>query len=263
MKKLIVIVLALLMFTVFAIPATAHAAAPTGNALVGVNITIVCPTTPATGHGRRGNNSYFVAADGRTLGVMSAADASAIRDRFAVTDANGNWLPPGSWPVLTGMEWSKWFAAEFNALRVQTNAQQAPASPIAPIVPTSPEPMAPAGIRFTPEWIEAERAELIRLVNAERERAGMHRLEVCDDLMDFAMTRVRELGVTGLTHVRPNGVRVDNEVATRANAADRAVRRWMDSPPHRRAMLGEDAFSVWTRFGVAVYRHGAVIVFER
>ena len=186
---------------------------------------------------------------------MSAADARAVMDRVAVRESD-RWLPPGHWPVLTGMEWSQWFAAEFNALRVQTNAQQAPASPIAPIVHTVSE-------RFTPEWIEAQCLEVIRLVNAERERAGMHRLEVCDYLMDFAMIRARELGETGLTHVRPNGERVNNEVATTANAAERAYTRWMNSPPHRRAMLGECGFAAWTKFGVAVYRHGAIIVFER
>ena len=91
----------------------------------------------------------------------------------------------------------------------------------------------------------------------------MHSLEVCYDLMDFAMTRVSELGVTGLTHVRPNGVRVNNEVASRGSTANDAFTGWMNSPPHRRAILGEDGFSVWTRFGVGVYRHGAIIVFER
>jgi uncharacterized protein YkwD len=81
--------------------------------------------------------------------------------------------------------------------------------------------------------------------------------------MEFAAIRARELGETGLTHVRPNGIRVTNEVATTANAGGRAFERWMDSPPHRRAMLGEGGFRAWNRFGVAVYRHGSIIVFER
>jgi len=252
MKKLIVIVLALLMFTVFAIPATAHAAAPTGNALAGVNITIVCPTTPATGHGRRGNNSYFVAADGRTLGVMSAADASAIRDRFAVTDANGNWLPPGHWPTLTGMEWSQWFAAEFNALRTTSIGAGQSAEPTS--IATAE--------RFTPEWIEAQRQEVVRLVNIERERAGLPRLEASASIMYAAQIRARELAVF-YSHERPDGSRwrtvfeqagvverPNGENIHRAvHSAESAMNGWMRSQGHRNNLLNEQA----TAIGVGLY----------
>ena len=218
-------------------------AAQTGNALAGVDISITDTSTPATMFGFKGNTASFTSADGRTLGTMSATDMNAVIRKVA----NGS-LPPGNWPQLTGMEWSMWFADEFNRLRgLGDGARESILGPE----------------RFTAEWIEIEIQELIRLVNQEREKAGMHRLEVCDDLMDFAMVRARELGETGLTHVRPNVIRVTNEVATRGNAAERAFERWMDSPPHKRAILGEGGFRVWNRMGVAVYRHGSIIVFER
>ena len=64
------------------------------NTLAGVNITIMGTATPAISHGRQGNNSYFIAADGRVLGVASGDDARIVRDGVAVTDAGDNWLPP-------------------------------------------------------------------------------------------------------------------------------------------------------------------------
>jgi uncharacterized protein YkwD len=174
---------------------------------------------------------------------MSVTDMNAV-----VVRVSARGLPPGNWPQPTGLEWSIWFADEFNRLRALGGS-------VSETVAT-PE-------RFSDEWIETEIAELIRLVNQEREKAGMHRLEICDDLSELAAIRARELGETGLTHVRPNGVRMTNEVATRGNTAEDAFTGWMNSPPHRRAMLGEGGFRLWNRMGVAVYRHGAIIVFER
>jgi len=220
---------------------TLHASA--ANALAGININITDATTPATMFGFKGNTASFTSTDGRILGTMSVTDMNAVIRKVG----NGS-LPPGNWPQLTGMEWSNWFADEFNKLRGLGDGVR--------------ESVLGAE-RFTDEWIEIEIAELIRLVNQEREKTGMHRLEICDELMDFAMVRARELGETGLTHVRPNGVRMTNEVATRGNTAEDAFNGWMNSPPHRRAMLGEGGFRLWNRMGVAVYRHGAIIVFER
>jgi len=224
------------------IPASAAQPA-TQNALAGVNITIMDKNTPATMFGFKGSTASFISVDGNTLGTMPATDMNAIVQRVSV-----NGLPPGNWPNLTGMEWSDWFADEFNRLRALGDGARESV--------LGPE-------RFSAEWIEIEINELIRLVNQERERAGIHRLELCDDLMEFAAIRARELSQTGITHVRPNGVRVNNEVATGAKTADDAFTRWMNSPPHRRAILGEGAFGTWNRMGVAVYRGGSIIVFTR
>jgi len=257
MKKHITIVLAMLMVAVFTIPVTAHASS---NALAGANITIVCPTTPATGHGRRGNNSYFTAADGRTVGVMSAADARAVMNRVAVTDAGGNWLPPGHWPTLTGLEWSKWFATEFNRLRTPSVGAGRSAEPT--VIATTE--------RFTPEWIEAQREELMRLVNAERERAGLPRLGHCENIMHAAQIRAMELAVL-YAHERPDGSRwrtvfeqagvtqrPNGENIHRAvHSAERAMYGWMRSQGHRNNILNEDA----TAIGVGLYIDNAGRIF--
>jgi len=221
------------------------AAQPDGNALAGANVTITDATASATIFGFKGNTAYFTSADGKTLGPMPVADMRALMEKVAVRDAGGS-RPPGAGYGYG--DWGIWFADEFNRLRsLGDGAREAVSGPE----------------RFSDEWVEAEINELIRLVNAEREKAGMHHLELCQDLMEFAMTRARELGETGLTHVRPNGERVNNEAASRGNTAEDAFAGWMNSPAHKRAILGEGGFKAWNRMGVAVYRHGAIIVFER
>jgi len=51
---------------------------------------------------------------------MSVADMNAVITRVAVRGANGS-PPPGNWSQLTGMEWSNWFADEFNRFRGLNN----------------------------------------------------------------------------------------------------------------------------------------------
>ena len=244
---------AIFMAAVFAMSVTAYAAnitATSTNALAGVSITILDTTTPATSHGRRGNNSYFIAADGRTLGVMSGDDARIVRERVAVTDANGNWLPPGNWPTLTGLEWSHWFAAEFNRLRGLGDNSNAIVSVREETAVTQPA--------LTQEQ---ERQELIRLINAKRQARGMHRLVVCDDLMAFAQIRAQEGGrAGGRPHTRPNGDFVYNELWSGARTARRAFDGWMNSPPHRGPMLGDGRWNRIETFGVGVADGGAIII---
>ena len=245
---------AIFMAAVFAMSVTAYAAntpATNTNALASVNITILDSTTPATGNDFRGNNGYFRAADHRILGVACAASVRAVMNNVAVTDANGNWLPPGNWPTLTGMEWSHWLAGEFNRLRglgdngnaAVTIREQTPATPNAALTQ------------------EQERQELIRLINAERQARGMHRLVVCDDLMAFAQIRAQEGGrAGGRPHTRPNGDFVYNELWSGARTARRAFDGWMNSPPHRGPMLGDGRWNRVQTFGVGVADGGAIII---
>ena len=253
MMKRIKMFTAICLAVILTMPLTAHAAnapATSVNALAGVNITILDTTTPATSHGRRGNNSYFIAADGRTLGVMSGDDARIVRERVAVTDAGGNWLPPGNWPSLTGLEWSKWFADEFNRLRGLGSGSGA--------APTIREDAILVQAALTQEQ---ERQELIRLINSERQARGMHRLVVCEELMDFAQIRAQEGGRAGeRPHTRPNGDFVYNELWTGALTARVAFDAWMNSPPHRGPMLGDGRWNRVETFGVGVADGGAIII---
>jgi len=245
MKRRIVKTLAAIcLVAVLTTSMTAHATtapATSSNALAGVNITILDTTTPATMHGWRGNNSYFTAADGRTLGIMhmSMSDARVIMDRVAVTDANGNWLPPGNWPSLTGMEWAHWFADEFNRLRGLCNE-------------TRDADMAAERIARQQRY----RAEIIRLVNLERERHGLHTYEINQDLMRFSQTRASEVA-RSFSHTRPNGLNAGYEIITGAASPENALRRWMDSPGHRAAILNPRRTTVGA--GVYITHTGGVV----
>ena len=248
MQRQISIVLAILLAAMLALPVTAHAA-NSENALSGVTINILDTTTPSVSHDRRGNNSYFRAADGRILGVMCADDARAVMNRVAVTDNPYRWLPPGHWPVLTGLEWSHWFADEFNRLRGLGNENS--------IVTIREETIAAQNAMT---W-EQETQELIRLVNRERQARGMHPLEACPELMSFAQTRAQEGGrAGGSPHTRPSGDFVYNELWSGARTARGAFDSWMDSPPHRGPMLGDGRWERIETFGVGVAGRGAIII---
>ena len=253
MMKRIKVFTAICLAIVFAMSITAHAAnapAVCTNALAGVNVNILDTTTPATAFDRRGSNGYFRAADHRILGVACADSVRTVMNNVAVTDANGNWLPPGNWPNLTGMEWSQWLAAEFNRLRGLGGESGA-----APVVRVE---TVPAQAALTQEQ---ERQELIRLINAERQARGMHRLVVCDELMDFAQIRAQEGGrAGGRPHTRPNGDFVHNELWSGARTARGAFDGWMSSPPHRGPMLGDGRWERVETFGVGVAEGGAIII---
>jgi len=267
--------MAICLAAVFAMSVTAYAAetpAASGNtnALAGVNITILDTTTPATMYGFQGDVGRFTAADGRVLGTISTSDADAIIRRVVVADARGRGLPPGEWPVLTGSEWSQWFAAEFNRLRGIGGSAGQSVNPGIVVVPepTGPEPEAPAGlgIRFSPEWMERERGEVIRLVNIERDRAGLPRLEANDSIMQAAQIRAIELAAH-YSHERPDGSRwvtvfEQADVSQRPSgenihramhSAESAMNGWMRSEGHRNNILREQA----TTIGVGFYRDEA------
>ena len=251
MKKSIIRFCAILMAALFATSVTAYAAtAPVaaGNALAGVNINILDMTTLATMHGIRGNNSYFTAADGRALGVMSTNDVNAVIARVAVREPDG-WRPPG---VGYGFgDWGRWFAGEFNRLHgIGADSRQS----------TNLESVAIAE-RFTPEWIEAERREVIRLVNLERERNNLPSLESNRYIMSAAQIRARELAAH-YSHERPDGSRwytvfaqaevrewPNGENIHRAVAsAESAMNGWMRSEGHRNNLLSERAVTIGVGF---------------
>jgi len=213
-----------------ATPAVPTAAAPaaSGNALSGL-VTITDNTTPAVDiRGRQNVASgpwFFFSADGRELGSMPFASFGEIRNRIGVN--NGVMLmPPHSRGSSTsGGAWNDFFVYEFNRLRgIGADEAAATAGPA----------------RMSPEWIEQERQELIRLINAERQRVGSNTLTVDWELMDFAQIRADEGGrAGGSPHTRPNGDSVRNENWSAGNEAQLVFNGWMNSPGHRDLMLGQ------------------------
>jgi len=240
MKKRIVKTLAAIcLVAVFATSMTAYAAtapATGNNALAGVNITILDTTTPATMHGIRGNNSYFTDANGSTLGVMPSSDVTAVIARVAIREADG-WRPPDA--RYSFGDWGRWFADEFNRLRGLCNE-------------TRDADMAAERIARQQRY----RAEIIRLVNLERERHGLHTYEINQDLMRFSQVRASEVA-RSFSHTRPNGLNAGYEIITGAASPENALRRWMESPGHRAAILNQRRTTVGA--GVYITHTGGVI----
>lgn len=109
--------------------------------------------------------------------------------------------------------------------------------------------------------------EAIDLINDEREKAGLDRLEIDSDLMEMAAVRAKEISEDyegmGIKHYRPNGEyfsnileeynyectrREENVDASQATAA-RTVSRWMNSSVHKDNILNEKI----TKIGLGYY----------
>jgi len=118
---------------------------------------------------------------------------------------------------------------------------------------------------LSPELVQQERQELIRLINNERERVGSNRLTIDDDLMEFASIRADEGGrAGGSPHTRPNGDFVYNELASSWQSAQEVFNGWMNSPAHKDAMLG---IGVWAKhpqrtIGVGIGEGGSIMIFN-
>lgn len=107
--------------------------------------------------------------------------------------------------------------------------------------------------------------EAIRLINAERVKAGLSELEIDDDLMAAAAVRAREI-TDVYEHTRPDGRDFstvfsefgvscskykENCIAGSVTAtADAAVKLWMGSSAHKAAILNENV----TRIGLGFYQ---------
>jgi len=210
-------------------------------------------TTPATAYGFQGDVGRFTAADGRVLGTVPRNDMRAVMERVAVREPDG-WRPPG---VGYGFgDWGRWFANEFNRLRGIGGSAGQSVNPVIVVVPE----------RFSPEWMERERGEVIRLVNIERDRAGLPRLEANDSIMQAAQIRAIELAAH-YSHERPDGSRwvtvfEQADVSQRPSgenihramhSAESAMNGWMSSEGHRNNILREQA----TTIGVGFYRDEA------
>jgi len=231
-----------------ATPAVPTAAAPaaSGNALSGL-VTITDNTTPAVEMRGRpnvaGGPQVFFSADNRELGTISMDSVRSAQNSIRNRPADGS--PPD--PRYGPGDWGLWWADEFNRLRGLGGADR-------------PAP-APGPVEGSHEWNEQERQELIRLINAERQRIGTGTLIVDQVLMDFAQIRADEGGrAGGAPHTRPNGDSVRNENWS-AGRGRVAFDSWMNSPGHRDLMLGQGPWANrQTTFGIGVGRGGTIMI---
>jgi len=111
--------------------------------------------------------------------------------------------------------------------------------------------------------LKQHKAELIKLVNAEREKAGLTRLIEMELLHAAATVRAAECELK-YSHTRPDGrdfvtvlddldlrVRGIGETLDRnPESAEEVVRRWMNSQVHRECILVPN----WEKMGVGVHR---------
>ncbi|MCL2589044.1 MAG: CAP domain-containing protein [Oscillospiraceae bacterium] len=183
----------------------------------GVNVTVNDTTTVATTSGMPGLRATvfnFLSADGRILGSISMDDYMRIMERNGIQDGG-----------------ERWFADEFNRFRG--------------LIQSAGEAAAEANA----DRQERYRRELIRLVNIERERAGLHPYTMNQDLMRFSQVRAQELSVQ-FSHTRPDGTHSGFEVAHAGSTnPENAVRAWMNSTGHRAQLLDHELNVI----GVGVY----------
>lgn len=104
--------------------------------------------------------------------------------------------------------------------------------------PTSSEKTANADVHDVDTYEYA--LEVIRLVNEKRESVGLSALKIDSDLMSHAKIRAEELA-SNYSHTRPNGTVEKSEciVGLRQSPAT-AFQAWMNSEPHRTAILNEN-----------------------
>jgi uncharacterized protein YkwD len=224
-------------------------AANNSSALADYNVTVTDETTPATQAYAESwpiTTYYFAAANGTKLGSISGETMTGIQMKL------GNTTPSD----YDG--WSDWFASEFNKLRG-----------------ISADSAKIAFEEHNAELIEQYRQEVFRLVNEEREKAGVVHLIWDDFLGDSAQTRAEECAslnsiyVEGVPHTRPDGSHWTTVLWTRrytyhttgensaygfADAKD-LMNMWMASDGHRRNILktGRTRMGV----GIAVSESGA------
>jgi len=171
-------------------------AATTANVFKGYNVTVFDKIAPAVDmRGRVNDRSVmvFVSADDKEVGVMSRGDYLAVMDKRKIViqvPAGGTLhAPPNGYS-----NWHNWFADEFNKQRGLTAGSRAEA------VASS-----------NTDTIEEYRQELIRLVNLEREKAGLPAYIVNNMCMEYSQIRAQELP-TYFSHTRPDGTNAGYEI---------------------------------------------------
>lgn len=222
---------------------------PTGTALDGYQVTVFDQETPAAtmlGSATDRNVMFFVSADAHEIGMISYSDYNTIisKNKTVVQLEGGGTL---SVPPDGGSSWNEWFADEFNKFReLEAGSREKSVE------------------TYQAEVIQEYRQELIRLVNFEREKAGLSAYIVNDKCMTYSQMRADELGEK-YSHIRPDGSDAGYEIICVGPVSpDGAVFGWMNSPGHKAAILNENR--VYVGAGVHINFNGTIywqMYFER
>lgn len=109
---------------------------------------------------------------------------------------------------------------------------------------------------------------VIRLVNEERVKDGVHPLEKRDDVMELAQTRAEEIS-SNFSHIRPDGkfyetiftehgisyYLVNENIAAGFTTPESTVEAWLESSGHKRYMLSP----LYNATGVGIYEKNGLI----
>ena len=199
------------------------------NPLDGYEVTIYDQTAPAVfaaGKDWPITTWYFFDEDHNIIGSMSGKDSLTIAQQYESINPDGRW--------------EFWFPNVFNDYRGLNDNTS----------PVSSAPKEEKQISDTEEWA----MEVIELTNAEREKHGLHPLEVDEEVMELAQIRAKEVS-TKYSHERPDGTRVVKTHGCGENvgakkSAEKQVASWMNSEGHRTNILRERYQSI----GVGCYK---------
>lgn len=209
------------------------AATPAVSALAGYNITVYDSTTAATHMGSKHWQSpivYFYSLDNKVLGSISVADSLKLQQD------NYNRVKAEMGADFTDL----WLIDQFNVYRGLSLT---------------------ARIDVEAKRVEEYRAEVFRLINIEREKAGLSALQQNAYINAIAQIRAEEIKWV-YSHVSPNGTTSGWENIGRGNyTPEQVVAGWMASEGHRNNILspGSSASFVGAAYlGVGVYNyHGS------
>ena len=235
-RKIATIFLSLVL--VFIILAPQQALAQQAGPLANAGIVITDQSTPATAiRTTNVGNMAFVSSSGAVVGRISNANYTAFINRnivlvevspgvqVGVAKAELG-VPPTDWG---GSDWNAWFVVQFNLMRGITSSNL-------PVTQTDRD-------------YEAERIELVRLVNIERAREGLSPLTAHEDLMRPSQVRAREASVLW-SHTRPDGsyheVGAGEVLHCGSSTPEAALRSWMNSPRHRAIIMNPNRVYIGT-----------------
>jgi len=206
-----------------------------------------------------GNDDYGTFKCGTGI---TRAEAAAILNRVVIID-NRCRLPLKEFaPIM------KKYECPFET------ANPAPAEPVNP-APAEPAPVDPVPVDQTPtkpeepaaqpaDTMAAYAAEVLSLVNAERQKAGLQPLQGIAAVNSAAGVRARELEVQ-FSHTRPDGTSpftvleglnyrtMGENIAMGQRTPQEVMKDWMNSSGHRQNILNPS----FTGMGVGVYKTAA------
>jgi len=199
------------------------------NPLDSYDVTVYDQTTPAVfaaGKDWPITTWYFFDEEYNIIGSMSGKDSLAIAQRYESVNPDG--------------KWEFWFPKVFNDYRDLNNNTN-----------LSTSAKAEGNAVCDTEQLALE---VIDLTNAEREKYGLHHLEVDDGLMELAQIRAEEVSIK-YSHERPDGTRVVKthgygENVGAKKSVEKQVTSWMSSEGHRTNILLDRYHSI----GVGCYK---------